>query len=86
MKFMPFCSDVISSSMFSNIKQQLFFVDLTAKIFFFHKFFEYFNYNVPYSLYKNKVFIIFLLVIKFKIQCTCLFPVKLYKLYLQINK
>lgn len=43
MKFMPFCSDVISSSMFSNIKQQLFFVDLTTKIVVFHKFFGLFQ-------------------------------------------
>lgn len=43
MKFMPFCSDVISSSMFSNIKQQLFFVDLTTKIVVLHKFFGLFQ-------------------------------------------
>lgn len=69
MKFMPFCSDVISSSMFSNIKQQLFSVDLTTKTFVFHKFFglKCILFFISF-VFKTKFFIIFSLVIKFKME------------------
>lgn len=69
MKFMPFCSDVISFSMFSNIKQQLFFVDLITKTFVFHKFFglKCILFFISF-VFKTKFFIIFSLVIKFKME------------------